>query len=89
MLQRVQTTAPVSPVDVRPAGESPLVVRGLTVAYQHKPVLWDIDYAAPSGALVAVVGPNGAGKSTLIKAALGLVSRLTGEVLVFGETIER
>ena len=89
MLQRVQTTAQVRPVDARPAGKSPLVVRGLTVAYQHKPVLWDIDYTAPSGALVAVVGPNGAGKSTLIKAALGLVPRLTGDVLVFGETIER
>ena len=89
MLQRVDTTGTVTSVAPHAAGESPLAVRGLTVAYQHKPVLWDIDYTAPSGALVAVVGPNGAGKSTLIKAALGLVPRLTGEVLVFGETIER
>ena len=38
----------------------------LTVAYDYKPVLWDIDLAIPEGVLMAIVGPNGAGKSTLI-----------------------
>ena len=42
-------------------------VDDLTVAYNYKPVLWDIDLAVPEGVLMAVVGPNGAGKSTLIK----------------------
>jgi len=52
----------------------------LTVSYDLKPVLWDIDLEIPLGALVAVVGPNGAGKSTLIQAILGLVKRVSGEV---------
>ena len=39
----------------------------LTVAYNYKPVLWDIDLSVPEGVLMAIVGPNGAGKSTLIK----------------------
>lgn len=64
---------------------SPLSIHDMTVAYYRKPVLWDIDYDAPSGKLVAIVGPNGAGKSTLIKAALDLVPRVSGLVLMFGE----
>jgi manganese/zinc/iron transport system ATP- binding protein len=55
-------------------------VEDLTVAYDSKPVLWDIDLKIPKGQLTAVVGPNGAGKSTLIKAMLGLLKPVTGEV---------
>lgn len=64
--------------------DSPLSVRDLTVAYQRQPVLWDIDYDAPPGRLVAIIGPNGAGKSTLIKSVLGLLPTLSGEVTFFG-----
>lgn len=60
-------------------------VHDLTVAYREKPVLWDIDLAVPPGVLMAVVGPNGAGKTTLIKAMLGLVKPVSGEVLVQGK----
>ena len=68
---------------------SPLSVHGLTVAYQNKPVLWDVDYEAPYRELIAVVGPNGAGKSTLIKACLGLVSKASGAVEVYGCPVDR
>ena len=61
----------------------PLEIRGLTVAYGDRPVLWDVTWAAPPG-LTAIVGPNGAGKSTLIKAALGLIPSLSGSALFFG-----
>jgi manganese/zinc/iron transport system ATP- binding protein len=55
-------------------------VEDLTVAYDAKPVLWDIDLKIPKGKLMAVVGPNGAGKTTLIKAMLGLLKPVTGAV---------
>ncbi len=55
-------------------------VHDLTVAYDVKPVLWDIDLEIPSGKLAAVVGPNGAGKTTLIKAMLGLLKPVSGAV---------
>jgi len=55
-------------------------VEDLTVAYDAKPVLWDIDLKIPRGKLMAVVGPNGAGKTTLIKAMLGLLKPVTGAV---------
>ena len=64
----------------------PLTIHDMTVAYRGRPVLWDVDYDAPAGKLVASVGPNGAGKSTLIKAALELVPRASGDVSFFGKT---
>ncbi len=67
----------------------PLSIRGLTVAYRDKPAVWDIGFDAPADALTAIVGPNGAGKSTMIKAALGLVPALAGDVRVFGEPFKR
>ena len=63
----------------------PLSIHDMTVAYQRRPVIWDIDFDAPAGSLIAIVGPNGAGKSTLIKASLDLVPKVSGDVLVFGE----
>ena len=58
-------------------------VTDLTVAYQDKPVLWDIDLDVPPGVLLSIVGPNGAGKTTLIKAILGLVRPAAGNVLIY------
>ena len=71
------------------AATSPLSIHDLTVAYNRKPVLWDIEYEAPDRALIAIVGPNGAGKSTLIKAVLGLVPSASGLVEVFGRPVAR
>lgn len=59
-------------------------VADLTVAYEDKPVLWDIDLNVPEGILMAVVGPNGAGKTTLIKSILGLVQPAAGQVRIYG-----
>lgn len=55
-------------------------VEDLTVAYDAKPALWDIDLKIPKGKLMAIVGPNGSGKTTLIKAMLGLLKPVTGTV---------
>jgi manganese/zinc/iron transport system ATP- binding protein len=63
----------------------PLEVHDLTVAYHQRPVLWDIDFSVPPGALIGIIGPNGAGKSTLIKAVLGMVPLASGWVKVFGK----
>jgi len=62
----------------------PLEIHDMTVAYQQKPVLWDIDLEVPEGKLVGILGPNGAGKSTLIKAVLGLVPLASGRVTFYG-----
>jgi manganese/zinc/iron transport system ATP- binding protein len=62
----------------------PLKVSDLTVAYQRKPVLWDVEFEVPAGSLVGIIGPNGAGKSTLLKAVLGLVPSVSGRIEIFG-----
>ncbi|WP_337098113.1 metal ABC transporter ATP-binding protein [Paenibacillus sp. YIM B09110] len=67
------------------AALSPLSVNGLTVAYQKKPVLRNVTFEINEGELIGVIGPNGAGKSTLMKAALGLIPSIGGEVLVYGK----
>jgi len=72
----------------RPSGDTsslPLSIADLTVAYERKPVLWDVSLDLPPGALVGIVGPNGAGKSTLIKAVLELIPSAAGRVQVFGK----
>ena len=60
-------------------------VEDLTIAYEDKPVLWDIELDIKKGILMAIIGPNGAGKSTLIKAMLDLIKPVTGEVRFYDE----
>lgn len=64
-----------------------LDVHDVTVAYHHKPVLWNVDFTIREPSLVGVMGPNGAGKSTLIKAILNLVPMASGEVTLFGKPL--
>ncbi|TEA74301.1 metal ABC transporter ATP-binding protein [Allopusillimonas ginsengisoli] len=64
-----------------------LVIKGLTVSYGNAPALFSVDFSVPAGTMGAIVGPNGAGKSTLVKAALGIVPRISGDVRVFGQPV--
>jgi manganese/zinc/iron transport system ATP- binding protein len=69
--------------------ENPVLeVHDLTVSYNRKPVLWDVDLSIPQGALVGIIGPNGAGKSTLIKSVMGLIPLSSGYVKLFGQSLE-
>ena len=64
-----------------------LEVRALSVSYGQKPAVFSVDMVCPAGRIMAIVGPNGAGKSTFLKAVLGIVPRLSGEVMVFGQPL--
>jgi manganese/zinc/iron transport system ATP- binding protein len=63
-------------------------VRGLTVSYAENPAVFSVDATFAAGAMTAIIGPNGAGKSTMLKACLGIVPRLSGEVELFGQPVE-
>ena len=68
--------------------QSALEVHDLTVAFDRKPVLWNIDLTIPQGKLVGIIGPNGAGKSTLIKSVMGLLPLSSGYVKLFDHPID-
>src|SRR5215204_2598879 len=67
----------------------PLAIRGMTVAYGGKPVVYDVDFVPPAGRMAAIIGPNGAGKSSLLKAALGIVPSVSGRVSILRQAAQR
>lgn len=70
--------------------DNPIIeVHDLTVSYDKKPVLWNVDFTIPAGALVGIIGPNGAGKSTLIKAIMGLLPLSSGHTELFGQQLDQ
>src|SRR6056300_1338165 len=86
MLQKKDKNLKETPAS---AGTIAVQVDDLIVAYNYKPVLWDIDLEIPEGILMAIVGPNGAGKSTLIKSILGILTPIAGSVSIYGKPYEK
>ncbi len=71
------------------AGAPCVELHDVTVAYGRRPVVWNVDLTIDSACLFGIIGPNGAGKSTLVKAALGLVPLVGGEVTFFGRPLSQ
>lgn len=82
-MSHAMVDATTTPVSARIAIE----LHDVCVAYDRKPVLWDVDASLPAGQLIAIVGPNGGGKSTLLKSILGLVRIASGSISVFGKPV--
>lgn len=67
---------------------SPLLeIRQLRGGYSEVDIIQDIDLQVGSGQIVTIAGTNGAGKSTLVKALLGLLPRVQGEIVLDGQAI--
>lgn len=64
-----------------------LKIKSLNVFYDKVQVIWDLPLEVKANEAVGIFGPNGAGKSTLIKAILGLVDKVEGEIKFKDETI--
>lgn len=80
----MMTTAPL----VDQTNPSPLEVHGLSVAYGEKPAVQSVDLSVPAGSMTAIIGPNGAGKSTTLKAILGIIPAISGQVRFFGQPLK-
>lgn len=61
----------------------------LTVAYAPgaRPVVNEVSLGFAAGRFTALVGPNGCGKSTLIKAIMGFLPHVTGDIALGGATL--
>ncbi len=66
------------------AGTPILQVRGLSAGYPGTVAFRDVSFDLAAGNLVALIGPNGSGKSTLIKALVGLIDPIDGQIDVWG-----
>jgi len=61
-----------------------LEIRGLSAGYEQGYVVRGVSLKLERGEFAAVLGPNGSGKSTLIRAVMGLLGNVSGEVLAGG-----
>ncbi len=59
-----------------------LSMAGLNAGYGRAQILFDAALAVNAGEVVVLLGRNGAGKSTTLKAIMGLVPVLSGEILL-------
>lgn len=64
-----------------------LTLENLTVGYEGKELIRELNMSVEEGNYICIVGENGAGKSTLIKTILGLKSPISGAV-VKGENLK-
>ena len=64
-----------------------LEARGLDVLYGDYQILWEAEFRAEAGEVVAILGPNGAGKSTLMNTLSGLIRPRRGSVTFKGQPI--
>lgn len=61
-----------------------LSVRGVTVAFNEKTVLEDLDLDVYRGEILGFIGPSGAGKSVLMRSVLRLIKRQAGTIKILG-----
>ena len=64
-----------------------LEARGLDVLYGDYQILWEAEFRAEPGEVVAILGPNGAGKSTLMNTLSGLIRPRRGSITFKGQSI--
>ncbi|MFT5512259.1 MAG: manganese/zinc/iron transport system ATP- binding protein [Bacteroidia bacterium] len=60
----------------------------LTVIYDKKPAIWNIDFTLPVGKIIGIMGPNGSGKSTLLKAIMGIIEPNIGYSKIFDQELD-
>lgn len=59
-------------------------LKNLTLGYDKRPVLKNINLDIKENDFICIVGPNGSGKSTLVKGILGLIKPMKGKVIYNG-----
>ena len=66
---------------------SELELKNLTVGYNKKPLISDINMLVKQGKIVVIIGPNGVGKSTILRTVAGSLAPVSGNVLLDGKSL--
>ena len=66
-----------------------LTLKGLAGGYGEIDIVADIDLTVEAQEIVTIAGTNGAGKSTLVKALLGLLPKVRGEIVLDGQSLSK
>jgi len=70
-------------------GEYYFKTQGLTVGYDGKPLIHDIDIGIEKGEIVTLIGPNGSGKSTILKSITRQLRLIGGSVYIASEELRK
>lgn len=70
-----------------PEAKPVIRVKDLTIGYNDKIVLRNVDFEILTGEIFTILGGSGCGKSTLLKHMIGLMQPLGGSVLIDGTDI--
>jgi ABC-type Mn2+/Zn2+ transport system ATPase subunit len=62
--------------------EAVIAAEGLAAGYDGRPAISGVSFQLPAGGRMALLGPNGGGKTTLLRALLGELAPLAGELHV-------
>ena len=78
----------------RPAADSRLEVRGLSLSIGGKSILQEVSVELPKNKITCIIGPSGCGKSTLLKSLNRLTDSIEGvsiegDILLGGRSIVR
>ena len=64
-----------------------LTTKQLSVGYDGKPLIRDVEIRLEPGRILTLIGPNGAGKSTILKTITKQLKEICGSVYVGEQTV--
>jgi len=62
-------------------------VKDLSGGYNYSPIIREISFEMYSGQVTCLLGPNGSGKTTLMKALMGFLPNVDGQILLDGQPV--
>lgn len=66
---------------------APLRSEAATLSYEKRVIVENLTLDIPAGSFTAIIGPNACGKSTLLRAMAGLLTPLSGQMILDGKAI--
>ncbi len=64
-------------------------VQKVSLFYENKQALKEIDFTLKPGTIVGLIGPNGAGKTSLLRVMMGIITEFVGEVFIEGHSVKK